>query len=153
MPFGWGKRSEDVSEIKEAVTGPQLQPYPLPPKLPDTSLSYPRAQPSQTAPLFVKVERYKEILETVAKLKGTVANIESVFKAREAIDGLKQDADALMQRQVQVCNDCITALDSAFVRPPALEQMVVAQPEVIEGDLQMLSSKLSQLSNQLRQLG
>lgn len=177
MPlFGWGKRREEVREIKEAVAGPaapypeypalpmppmpMARPFPTqpaPPKYPSPP-SYPAppvtpVAPGKFAPLFVKVEKYKDILETVAKLKGTLANIESILKARAAIMELRSGADELLQRQLAVCAECAAALDSVIVRPPALESMAVAQPEVIEGEMTQISSRLSALSEQLREIG
>ncbi|MBU5557956.1 MAG: hypothetical protein QW751_03080 [Candidatus Aenigmatarchaeota archaeon] len=173
--FGWGKRKEEVKEIKEAVAGQPL-PYPsteyismqkpqamerfmapMPPPswtAPEqTTPPMPSTLPMKTAPLFVKVEKYKDILEIVAKLKGTLINIESVLKVRQSIDKLRDDADALIMRQLASCNESIAALDSAFARPPALEQMVIPQPEIIEGEMQQLSNRLEQLSEQLKQIG
>jgi len=172
MPlFSWGKRKQEVEEIKEAVAGqpmpyaplyptsdqpmaptmemPSLPQRPMPPSMPTTPQF---GVPQKVAPLFVKIEKYKDILETVAKLKGTLMNIDSILKTRSAIDKLRDDADALLQRQLATCDQCAAALDSTLVRPPALDQMIVAQPEIIENDLQMLSSKLEQLSGHLREL-
>lgn len=159
MPFLWGKRKEEVKELKEAVTGPETAAYPPLPPLSFPSLprqptpSYPPMPPEKFAPLFVKVDKYKDILETIAKLKGTLANIGSILTTKLAIDKLREQADALLQRQVNVCTECANALDSAMVKPPALGSMVVAQPEIIEPDLQTLSNRLTQLSDQLRQMG
>jgi hypothetical protein len=172
MPlFSWGKRKQEVEEIKEAVAGqpmpyaplygtsdqpmaptmemPSMPQRPMPPSMP-TAPQF--GVPQKVAPLFVKIEKYKEILETVAKLKGTLANIESIFKAQSAIDKLEDDATALLQRQFATFDQCVAALDSTLVRPPALDQMIVAQPEIIENDMQQLSSRLNQLSEKLREI-
>lgn len=175
MPiFGLGKRKEEVKEIKEAISGAPPAPYPMSSQMREPSYeeqaSYPmprsayplrQRMPEQPqmgpqqkfAPLFIKIDRYKEILEAVADLRGTIANITSIIRAKESIQKLSEDADALLLRQLNACDECVSALDSAFVKPPALEPMIVAQPEMIEGDLQMLSNKLEQLSGQLREMG
>jgi len=138
----WSKK-KDVQEMKDAVAGPAPIPY----QQPETYVA-----PTKMAPLFVKVDRYKEILETIAKIKGTLKNLDSVLKTRQSIDKLREDADSLLIRQLGVCAQCTHELDDAFAKPAALEQMVVAAPEAIEGDMQQITTRLSQLSDQLQQI-
>lgn len=139
----WSKHKQEVQDIKEAVSGPAPMPFPQPVQAAD----------GKFAPLFVKVDRYKEILEAIAKLKGTLRNIDSILKTKQSISKLKEDANALLLRQLGVCAECAQELNEAFAKPAALDQMVVAQPEAIEGDMQQISTRLSQLSDQLQQIG
>lgn len=141
----WAKKKGEVQEMKQAVAGP-TQPFPQAPQ------PEPQMAPMKIAPLFVKVDKYKDILETVAKLKGTLKNIDSVLKARQAIDKLRDDADSVLIRQLGACADCARDLDESFAKPPALEQMIVAQPEAIENDMEQLRNRITQISSQLQQM-
>jgi chaperonin cofactor prefoldin len=139
--FPFKKKAEEIKEIKKAITAPT----PAPPKPPAPA-------PPKLAPLFVKIERYKEVLEQIQLIKATLENINSILRLRAELEKIRGDSEKLLSRQLDVCSSALGTLDKIFVRPEALEPFIVAKPERIEPDIESLSAQLRELSERLKKL-
>lgn len=137
MPL-FGRRGEELAEIREAPAAPTPKPA-EPPK-------------PEAAPLFVKVERYRDILNKLAQLRATFENIDSILKVRSAADKVRSSADELLFGQLQVARDSVASLQQQLTKPPALEPMVITKPITIAPELEELSAELSRLQEQLAAL-
>ena len=155
--FGFGKKKkEDIQEIKEAVSPRPEIPVSIPRNLPkdleyeDLSLGLPQEQ--KAAPLFVKVDRYREILERLEALKQLLRDMQSIVSIRREIDNLKLTADELMDKHVETFNSLISQLDKEFVRPQIGEQAIRPRKENIDNYIADLQGELSRLQSQVRKL-
>jgi hypothetical protein len=113
----------------------------------------PKPSTERYAPLFIKVERYRDVLEAVASLKTTLQNIQKLMAIRDQIDKFRTDVDNAINTQLDVCNDCTTSLDTELVKPPSLAPFTAADKlaEPTTRYVSDLQRELDRLQSQLRQ--
>ena len=94
---------EDLEEIKKAVsTKPLPEPIaaePLPHEIIDLEKMV--QETPKIAPLFVKLEKYKEILENVKNLRETVNRIKILLALKKQIETIDADADDMIFKYMQ----------------------------------------------------
>src|SRR4030066_1142016 len=97
---------DDLEAIKKEVSKKSLpEPIasnPLPHEIIDLEKII--EETPKIAPLFVKIEKYKEILESVQKLKATLKNIQFLLAFKEQIKKVDMESDELLIKSMQNIN-------------------------------------------------
>lgn len=101
------------------------------------------------APLFVKLTRYKQILNTLSSLKMSVNLIRNQLLILNELDRLKEENMKLLNSAVNKINDRLSKLDSEFMRPSGFMEEV---PEMQMQDVESLESTLVDLKSQIEHL-
>lgn len=115
---------------------------------PSVSRAYPKTDPS--APLFVKVDRYNEIISKLQETKDLLRGVKTVFPVLLEIDQVKRDATESLRVTLQKIEKNMAELDSDLVRPgQARIEAPCEVPSHIESSLSDLHSQLSSLRGQL----
>jgi len=105
------------------------------------------------APLFVKLEKYKEILESIQKLKISLKNIQFLLSFKEQIKRIDSEVDGLlfktMQNFTQTTNEfsmnfAIPRGVSYIPRPPAEEK--------VDESVSDLGAKITKLREELEKI-
>ncbi len=103
------------------------------------------------APLFVKVDRYKEIIEDMNALKGVLSNTIELIEVRKGIEQLKADTDAVIDQHLESLSHFLSELDKEFVRPPGSEAFIKERrPQPIEQHIEEAQREIKRLQEQLR---
>jgi hypothetical protein len=128
----FGKGERPVAYLKPAVSRPS-----------------PRLE--STAPVFVKVEKYEDIVQSLHEIKALLRDLKGMFPLLLEIDDVKKSAIDLMRVTIQKVEKDITRLDADFKKPG---QMTVDMPGEIENthvsdSLTFLQSQLSALKGEL----
>lgn len=154
----WGKKKEqEIKEIKEAVSGPQTMPLPAePPKemaeLQKLELAPPSEKP-RFAPLFVKIDRYREVLEDIQTLKSLLSDINNLISLRREVEKIKEELDALSEKNIQQFFNVTEALDDEFARPEAAGPYIKeVKIDRVDKYISELQSELIKLQDQLKKL-
>lgn len=100
------EQQEPVPEVKEKPVGPGF------------------------APLFVKIDRYKVVLDFITSLKNTIFTLKSVLEVQKQIEELKNENKDLLASAIDKIDKQIQSLDTALLRPKGFEE--VAPPPVYE---------------------
>ena len=87
---------------------------------------------AKSPPVFVKLERYKEILQSVQKLKSYAMGLRDALEALEDIEAELKKALALTSRALDQFNSNITVLNRRISRVHGTEERVEALPSVAE---------------------
>jgi hypothetical protein len=156
------KKENTLQEIKDAMNDEETPSAPAKPQF--TAPMKPqftaplRAQPNvmpiipaqpereTSAPLFVKIDKYREVLKGVQEMKLFVSGVKQTFVVLQEIEALRADAINIMRATVQKLDKSITEMDAELLRPKgvSLNDMGVAAAEVHH-----LESTLTDLQKQL----
>ncbi len=153
MAFWSKSKREDIENVKRAVSEQQPTKEIIePPKIEATKLP---KRPS-FAPLFVKIERYQEVLNRIQNLKSTLAAVRDILGLMREIDKIKLEAETLLQRNIEEITKSIMELDREFVRPRGIDIKVGKeefQAERVESYVSELQKELENLRSQLQTVG
>ncbi len=164
MVFGFKKKKEkDIEEIRKAVSKTEravempvpepLTPKPLPAEIErmteEMELAPPPAKP-QFAPLFVKVERYREVLESIEKIKSIISDMNSILAMRNEADKVGTDADVLLEKTLEQLNNVITELDREFVSPREAKPFIKAPESGLKSYVTDLEDEVKKLREHIQ---
>ncbi len=172
MAFFKKRKEEDVEEIKniaesrkipdELLEKPTEEEVPM--ELPEsTELALPEVEktvPMTTeekrpvfAPLFVKIERYRAVLNAIADLKAMVVAIKNALELQRQIESLKDENRKLFEAAINKIDKKIVMLDSEFLRPRGYEEEFpspVYETEGLEGVVTDLKKQVESLKSELQ---
>ena len=148
---------EDFSEIKNAIDSdldendePEPQPQPENAYQPE----YAPPVQEESAPLFVKVDKYKEILTSIQEIKIFVSGMKQLFNIIHDLETVREEALKIMRATIQRFERCIVEIDTELLRPKGADIGIVPRgtEEVrhIETSLGDLQKQLSSLREDLK---
>ncbi len=145
--------TEDIKEIKKIME--ELHPVPeLPPEL--TPIPEEEKMPKrQSAPLFVKIERYGTLLSTLNNLKETIYMLKHAFEIQKQIEGLKDANREVIESAIAKIEKKILDLDNEFTRPPGYESeyhIASSEAENLNEVLTDLKKKIYDLKSELKSI-
>ena len=107
----WKKKEPkpEIREIKEAVSAP-----PAPP-LPKMELA-PMPERPKFAPLFIKIERYQEVLRSIGSMKLVLASLRELLMLRKELERIKADSDSLLEKNIKEIEAVTGRLDAELRR-------------------------------------
>lgn len=154
MPF-WFKKKEtkqDIDAVKQAVSGevpsPQLEEKDLLKQ--KIILEKPPERP-RFAPLFVKIDRYREVLSTIENLKTLLLSVRDLLNLTQQIDKIKNESQLLMQKNIQEIARYVAALDTEFIRPKGIDIASVTAAKV-PLEVEKVEDYVSDLQHELENL-
>lgn len=103
------------------------------------------------APLFVKVDKYRDIIKTIQELKLFVASTKQVFGVLQEVENLKSDALNVLRATVQRLERSILEIDAELLRPHGVGISETKSNEVghLESSLEELQKQLLELKREL----
>jgi hypothetical protein len=140
----------DLEEIKKAVSAKQFyEPMgadPLPHEVVDIEKMI--EESPKIAPVFVRVDRYKEILSSIQGLKDTIANLESVLSVRKHVHRINAESDDILERALRKFAESTNMFGREFITPRGPEQL--AKGNEVSGS--EIDSTISQLGDEIVRL-
>ena len=127
------KREKEVEEKKEEVVVPERRPA--------------------FAPLFVKLERYRAVLDTINDLKTALLMVKNALNIQRQIEGLKEENRRFLEAAVRKIDKKIASLDAEFLRPAGFEEEyppVTYEPGSLEGVVEDLKKQIESLKSELK---
>lgn len=146
---------KQISKMPEPKSEPILEiPRPAPIVQKSTEVVEEEERP-KFAPLFIKLDRYKHILNSMSELKKTVGAIRNALSLMNELEKLKVDNLKLLQVAVEKFDRKIVDLDSEFIRPSGFSEESreymkdQSEAESLERVLSDLKSQVGQLRREL----
>ncbi len=102
----------EIRDIKEVMEQP-IEETPTQPQRQPVS----QVQQELGAPLFVKVEKYREVLSALQEVKLFVSGIKHLFAIINEIDAVRADATNIMRATVERLDKGVVEIDSELLRP------------------------------------
>jgi hypothetical protein len=145
-----------MEPIKPAIQMPpvNLQQRVIAQPLQMTAQPAPQQEKSSFAPLFVKIDRYRNILKSVGEIKKTLALLKNAFKMFEQIDKIEDENMNLVRSAIDNVEIKIMALDAEFLRPSGFEDETAETEEFdnVQTVLSGLHSQIEQLKIDMQQV-
>lgn len=107
-----------------------------------------------SAPLFIKVDRYNEILDNLQQTKALLSGVKSVFPLLLEVDNVKKDAIDALRLTMQKIEKNIVILDSSMAKPGEIHDIQRSTPDSnrMEESLNQLQRQLGSLKNELERM-
>lgn len=105
------------------------------------------------APLFVKIERYKSVLDAINEIKTTVMMIKNALGIQKQIEELRNENRGLLESAVNKVDKKVLTLDSEFLRPSGYEEEFlppVHETEGLETVVDDLKEQIESLKSELK---
>jgi hypothetical protein len=99
------------------------------------------------APVFVRIDRYKEILSHIQGLRNTITSLENILAVRKHVHKINADSDEILENALKKFADSTSMFSQEFVTPRGPEQF--AKTEAPETGF---DSTISQLGNEITKL-
>ena len=122
---------KDVREIKEVMLEEEL----------------PSFEPKE-APLFIKVEKYHDIISTLNEMKSFVASIKQLYGIINESENVRNDALKIMRNSVQRIEKSLYDMDAELLRPRGF----IGETKETEKEISHIGGSLTDLQRQLGQL-
>lgn len=135
----------DINEIKEAM-------------LPEEPVPVQNVQGIKTvsAPLFVKVDKYREILSGVQEMKIFISGTRQLFNVLHELETVRADAINIMRATIQKLEKSIVEIDAGLLRPRGVGMSDIgqgnAEAQHLEESLTDLQTQLAGLRKELQEL-
>jgi len=158
------KREEDIEEIKNVIEGKKISkkitenPKELEEKIPveeqkPISEVIEKPKKPESAPLFIKIDRYKIVLNFINNLKNTIMALKNALEVQKQIEELKDENRKLLESAINKIDKQVLSLDSEFLRPKGYEQEVpppIYETGELEGVVSDLRRQIEGLKSELK---
>ena len=107
------------------------------------------------APLFIKVERYRQVLQNLEELKVFNKNIGRLLQISQELEGIRRDNLATLFKMFQKVNEKIESLYSGLLKPSSLKVPgVEARAEITKLDdvLEDLKKEITILRDEIEKI-
>lgn len=148
---------EDLEEIKKAVSTKQfyepLGTEPLPHEVVDLGKMI--EETPKIAPIFVRVDKYKEILSHLQELKSIIKNLESALAVRKTVHKINAESDEVIEKALQKFAESTSMFGKEFVTPRGAEQFakgVEDKEDVVDGTISQISDEIAKLKQELEKI-
>jgi len=105
------------------------------------------------APLFVKIERYRFLLDTIKDIKSTILMMKHALEVQKQVEELRNENRKFLETAIDKINKEILSLDSDFLRPRGYKEGFtppVHKTENLEGVVENLKKQIEGLKSELK---
>ena len=131
------KQEEEIKKIKKAVEGGDIsekEPE-MPKQIPEVSEKIepeeperiPHQEPTVSAPLFVKIEKYRNILNNLNDLKATVLMLKNALIVQKEIERTRDENINLIQSGINKIDKKLLSQSGHTVSSPRLNEFSIAK--------------------------
>jgi len=144
--------------VQEETMPPALaaQPIPTVPLAPIPTIQPTQVQEPQRpvfAPLFVKIEKYRSVLNHITDLKTTIIMLKNALGIQKQIEGLRNENRKFLELAINKIDKKIVSLDTEFLRPKGFEEEfppATYETEGLEGVVGDLKKQIEGLKSELK---
>jgi len=147
---------DDLEEIKKVVSTKQfyepLGTEPLPHEVVDLGKMI--EETPKIAPIFVRVDKYKEILSHLQELKTTIKNLEGALAVRKAVHKINAESDEVIEKALQKFTESTSLFGREFVTPRGAEHFAKGseKEDVVDGTISQISDEITKLKQELEKI-
>lgn len=149
------KPKEEVEATPEETMPVQQKPVqektPTIPEIPPAPMQEP--QRPAFAPLFVKIEKYRNVLSSINDLKTTIIMLKNALYIQRQIEGLRDENRKFLELAINKIDKKIVSLDTEFLKPRGFEEEfppATYETEGLEGVVDDLKKQIEGLKSELK---
>ncbi len=142
---------EHLEEIKRAVSNKQFfEPLGSEP-LPFNKVERLEKTLKDTAkvPVFVRVDKYKEVLSHLQDLRSTINSLEGALEVRKSVHRINAESDEVIERALQRFSDSLSMFGKEFVAPEGHEERRGSADDAVGGTISQLGDEIEKLKTEL----
>jgi hypothetical protein len=105
------------------------------------------------APLFVKIEKYRSVLNHISDLKTTIIMLKNALGVQKQIESLRDENRKFLELAINKIDKKIFSLDTEFLRPRGFEEEfppAIYETEGLEGVVDDLKKQIEGLKSELK---
>jgi hypothetical protein len=146
---------EDLEKIKRAVSAkPVYEPLgaqPLPHEVIDLEKMI--EETPKLAPLFIRIDKYKQILSNIQELKQSINRLLDMLALRKEIHRMNSETDDKLEKALQKISSSTSDFSRDFVNLRGVKQFVREPPkEAADGTISKLGEEIVRLKEELESL-
>ncbi len=149
--FGRKKR-EEPKEMPAELPSLSLLDQPVFPIEPPKSQPQIKREPEKptVAPLFVKMDRYRQILTTIGNLKTSLMIVKNSLATLKQIEKVRDDTFSIVSDVIEKMDDKLIDLDNNLLRPAGFHESEETSAE--KQDIRSIEATVADLQGQIEQL-
>jgi len=97
------------------------------------------------APLFVKIDKYREVLQDLESVRSSLNDLKQLFELMNEVDNIKRKGMKELREGISDLTGTLVSMDEKFIRPEGTEEIT---GESTSG----VSKTVGELQNQLREI-
>ena len=145
MPFFGRKKKEEPKKMPDELPPlsvlDQVSIEPLKPKEPERP---------QVAPLFVKMDKYRQILTTIGNLKTALMIVKNSLATLQQIEKVRDTTFNIVKDVADKMDEKLISLDNDLLRPAGYYDSAQVSPE--HQDIRTIEATVADLQGQIEQL-
>ena len=103
------------------------------------------------APLFVKLDRYRAILNTLGYLKTAIMMMKNSFVTMGELERAREQTVGVLREGMEKIEEKLVSLDSELIRPAGYHEATVPE-ELVYQDTETVEATIADLKGQIDQL-
>lgn len=105
------------------------------------------------APLFIKIDKYRDVLENIQKLKTILNDINNLLKLKKEIEKIRKDSSKTLEKNIRNFIDTTNKLDREFIIPRPMRPYVKTEKtQKIEGFISEMQEELARIKEELNKI-
>lgn len=142
-----------LPEIKKPLPPPPSPPRSVRPPMPPRP-----SMPSQSPPLFIKVDKYRQIIKNIRDLKSHILNLRDALDVLEDMQREVANGVQIAHKTLDELNVILSNLDSVFLRPQGIDHHMEEEdlpepgrpPAQVDNYMSNVQTQLEKLRAQLK---
>ena len=108
-----------------------------------------KRQDSGAAPLFVKIDKYKEVLTGIQEMKIFLSGLKQIFTVINEIEEMRTQSVNILRATMQRLEKSVVEIDSGLLRPKGVDMRSLTQADP---DMHVIEDSLTDLQTQIKDL-
>ena len=130
---------------------PKLPELPMPITEPAVEAPAPRQQPKPaTPPLFIKIDKYRDVLKNVQELKSFSVGLRDAMDAIADVEHELKTGLEIANKALDRFNTLLSLLDAKLIRIEGVEPADVQTPKEIDDYVKGLYDQIERIKHELR---
>lgn len=129
---------------------PKLPELPAPPLEPVFEAPVPRQQKPASPPLFIKIDKYRDVLKNVQELKSFSVGLRDAMDAIAEVEHELKAGMDIANKALDRFNTLLSLLDSKLMRIEGMEEGEVQTPKEIDNYVKGLYDQIERIKHELR---
>ncbi len=130
---------------------PKLPKLPAPPAEPAAEAPAPRQQPKPASPpLFIKIDKYKDVLKNVQELKSFSVGLRDAMDAIADVERELKAGLEVTNKALDRFNTLLSMLDAKLIRIEGIEEADIQTPKEIDDYVKGLYDQIERIKHELR---